>query len=99
MAETDLPKNVPEQEPLDVKMEQATDAPILYVNTTRIGVSFFDIQMHFGETIQTSRSEELTRARVVVVMTPEHAKAFADLLTKSLSDYEAQFGQLRRLPT
>jgi Protein of unknown function (DUF3467) len=99
MAETDLPQDPPEQEQLDAKMGQVSDAPILYVNTTRIASSFFDIQMHFGESIQTSSLEELTRARVIVVMTPEHARAFADLLTKTLDDYEVQFGKLRRLPT
>ena len=98
MAENDLPQDSPEQEQLDTKMGQVSDAPILYVNTTRIASSFFDIQMHLGETIQTSSSEELTRARVIVVMTPEHAKALADLLMKTLDDYEAQFGKLRRLP-
>lgn len=99
MTENDVPQDSPEQQQLDTKMGQVSDAPILYVNTTRIGSSFFDIQMHFGETIQTSSSEELTRARVIVVMTPEHAKALAGLLTKTLDDYEEQFGKLRRLPT
>jgi hypothetical protein len=99
MTENDVPQDSPEQEQLDAQMGQVSDAPILYVNTTRIASSFFDIQMHLGETIQTSNMEELTRARVIVVMTPEHAKALADLLTKTLDDYEVQFGQLRRLPT
>jgi hypothetical protein len=99
MTENDVPEDPPGLEQPDVKMGQASDAPILYANTTRVGSSFFDIQMHFGETVQISRSEELTRARVIVVMTPEHAKAFADLLLKTLDDYEGQFGKLRRLPT
>jgi len=99
MTENDLPQDSPEQEQLAAKMGQISDAPILYVNTTRISSAFFDIQMHFGETIQTSNLEEITRARVIVVMTPEHAKALADLLTKTLDDYEVQFGKLRRLPT
>ena len=99
MAVTDLPQDAPEQETLAAKMGQISEVPLLYVNTTRIASSFFDIQMHFGDSIQTSNLEELTRARVIVVMTPEHAKAFADLLIKTLDDYEVQFGKLRRLPT
>jgi hypothetical protein len=99
MPENNLPQDSPEQEPPAAKLGQVSDAPILYVNTTRIASSFFDIQLHFGESIQTSSLEELTRARVIVVMTPEHAKAFADLLMKTLDDYEVQFGKLRRLPT
>jgi hypothetical protein len=99
MAEELLSQDRLPQQEITQKVIESAETPVIYTNTARVTSSFYDVQITFSEARQTGPSEVTTRAHVVVVMSPEHAKALADALNTAIEQYEAQFGKLRSIPT
>jgi hypothetical protein len=75
--------------------------PTYYSNVVRFYISNSDFVFDFaakdprsaGETI-----EEKTKVQVRVVMSPQHAKVFANLLVENMKQYEKTFGVLNTEP-
>ena len=86
------------QEEITQKVIEDAELPVVYTNTARVWSSFFDFRIVFSEARQTGPAEVTTTAHVAVVMSPEHAKALAEALNKTIEQYEAQFGKLRPVP-
>jgi len=82
--------------------------PIAYANAIRLGVSFSDIRIFFGEHVpdalpnsqQATSVQQQSRIvdRVCIVLTPETVPALVEGLAKAVESYESIFGPLRKVP-
>lgn len=82
-----------EQEP-SIKLVPAQSAVRLYANNVQIGFSTFDMWMMFGEIMGREGDTLLVEPRARVSMSLEHAKAFADVLSKNIAKFEEELGQI-----
>jgi hypothetical protein len=71
-----------------------------WANSANVTISFFDIKITFGvvENVDESRSEIHIQDAASISMSPEHAKAVAELLSSHLDLYEKTYGALRHTP-
>jgi hypothetical protein len=82
------------------------ELPMLYANFVRVGMSYTDIRLYFGENLPTDFSNEpgvhvpgqkiVDRLCIVVSpeLLPQLAKGFAD----AVNNYQSNFGKLRPQP-
>jgi len=66
-----------------------------YSNYFRVGYSAFEFLVDFGQAYEDDATGEL-HTRIVIM--PSYAKALAELLTRSLREYEASYGQIPDAP-
>lgn len=64
---------------------------IIYSNFLQVGHNAVEFLLDFGRQFEDSRYQVLMR----IVTNPAHAKEFADLLSRSIQEYEKRFGQIR----
>jgi len=64
----------------------------LYVNHSLLGMSPWDIQMMFSILEAGMSGNSQVNQVATIVMSPQHAKAFHQALTKNLEVYEKEFG-------
>lgn len=69
---------------------------IKYSNFANIAVSTFDIQMKFGIKSPDSATPESAPDTIVseIIMSPQHAKVFANVLLENIRNYEKIYGQI-----
>lgn len=70
-------------------MEDNINRGYLYANSVSINTNVFDIQLDFE-----TKVEDRTTDRIKIVMSPQHLKLFANLLARSVSDYEEKVGKI-----
>jgi Protein of unknown function (DUF3467) len=63
-----------------------------YANYLQVGYNGVEIILEFGQHFAGDGSVQLHSS---ILATPFYAKRFAEVLAKSLSDYEARFGPIR----
>lgn len=91
--------------PIFEPKEKTEEMTILYCNQVRMGMSVFDITIDFGQSSTTEMTQNKSGQTVVpvdfktrVVMSPQHAKALAQLLAENITRYEKDFGELHLTP-
>jgi hypothetical protein len=72
--------------------------PSFYTNSVQLQLSVFDLKLLFGVIVSAAAPQPLMRPIAEVVMSPQHAKALAALLTAHVRGYENRFGQLPEIP-
>lgn len=76
--------------------------PVYYVNHSGIMMSGFDISVivatRFGDVANPADPPSPEDAACTIVMSPQHAKAFAANLMSAVQSYEALFGTLNIVP-
>ena len=65
-----------------------------YVNSVRIAHSVFDFQLLMENKITDPSNKELSIPIRVVQMSPQHFKAFAEVVKRNLKRYEEAFGEI-----
>ena len=68
--------------------------PYIYVNTTQIQSSNWDIRILFSERLPNDTVEP----RAAIVLSPQHAKAFLEALVKNVAKFEVMFGSINYTP-
>jgi hypothetical protein len=65
-----------------------------YANSVSVGMSIWDMRIRFAFAVVAN--DEVLKLRDVasIILSPQHAKALADLLNTRLNKYEEQFGPL-----
>ena len=86
-------------QPVWSESEDPSDSEPHYANSATIGMSQWDLTIDFGLATPAPGSpvsEMRLALRPVsrIVMSPTHAKVLAELLTKTVSDWERKFGRL-----
>ena len=78
--------------------------PTLYSNNAQILLSTWDFTFEFSQLALTSSEQEgqPPQASTVgvqrVIMSPQHAKAFSEILRQNVAEWERQFGEIRVPP-
>ena len=71
---------------------------VVYANSVRFAAAPWDLSLVFGQTIVDQVDDLHIEDRVTVTLSPQTARAMADILNKNLEDYERQFGEIRYTP-
>jgi Protein of unknown function (DUF3467) len=73
--------------------------PLIYTNIAAIGSSVWDFSFDFGVITGTTESGGIRfEDRVRVVMSPQQAQVFSELLTHHINQYKQTFGPIPRPP-
>jgi hypothetical protein len=65
--------------------------PVFYINGVNVEVSVYDFILNCGlRTVEQKEPSPLVK----IVMSPQHAKVLASLLTNSVNQYEKDLGEL-----
>jgi len=80
----------------DQKVEKITPEglPHFYVNNVGLRMSIWDFVLDFGIILEADVDKLTFRDVATIVMSPQHAKAFAKVLTRHIKGYEDQFGRI-----
>lgn len=70
----------------------------MYVNNAQIAVSIWDVTLQFGRVVSDDNEKILVKDEVTVIMSLQHAKAFAQILRENIDKYEKQIGTLHTSP-
>ena len=80
--------------PPEMKLVNPRNVESVYSNNAALAMSPFDLRMLFSEIIIDGTSEPRLELRANIVLTLVQAKALQHALAKSVSGYEAQFGEI-----
>ena len=82
------------------KVERITpdELPTVYANNVGLRTALFDFTMDFGLIVEADEERLVIKDVVTLIMSPQHAKAFAEVLTQHVEGYEEKFGPLPRIP-
>lgn len=71
------------------------DTPTVYANVANVEIGNFDVTLRFGR--KKNKGEPLSGRDfdVEVIMSPQHAKSFLEVLQNHIQQYEAIFGEQR----
>jgi len=74
--------------------------PIQYCNAAQVIATEWDVSLDFAQLVLTLPQQPGESPSVVrnpltrIVMSPQHAKAFLELLKRQVADYERQHGEI-----
>ncbi|MBI3799145.1 MAG: DUF3467 domain-containing protein [Deltaproteobacteria bacterium] len=66
-----------------------------YTNNIQLGFSNWDMWVTFGELTGQEDNKPTIEERAKVVMSLQHAKAFMQILARSIHEFEKQFGEIK----
>jgi Protein of unknown function (DUF3467) len=90
--------NNPIGQPTKINLTHTPDYRENYSNSVQVRVNLWDFYLMFG-TIQQTTPEEVTLQNFQgVYLSPQQAKALANLLQQNVAQYEAAFGEVRLEP-
>jgi hypothetical protein len=78
----------------DIRMKPTPDYRETYANSVQVRMSVWDFQLVFGTMQQVSPTEVDLNNFQAIFLSPQQAKALANILTHNLAQYEQTFGQL-----
>ncbi|MBM3736507.1 MAG: DUF3467 domain-containing protein [Acidobacteria bacterium] len=85
-------------QPARLTMVNTQDYRENYANSVQVRVNLWDLFLMFG-TINQTAADQVTIANFQgVYLSPQQAKALANLLNQNISQYEAAFGEIRLEP-
>lgn len=78
------------------KLERVTpeDLPVVYTNSVELKLSPFDVVLLVGRVEEATKEHLVIRELVKVIMSPQHFKVLASVLSQNLAEYERQFGAI-----
>lgn len=75
-----------------VERRRGPDFVHFYANNVEVAMSNWDIQIVLGEVVVDQDKKLAVQEKAVVVMSPQHAKAFLNILLGNVAAFEKQFG-------
>lgn len=66
-----------------------------YANSVRVGITLWDFSLVFGEIEEATPDFLSVKENARVMMSPEHAMAFFEVLQRNIKLYEEKFGKIR----
>ena len=92
-----LSPDVPEGTREVVKLPNES-LPMFYANNVALKCSLWDFVLDFGLLHEATPQRIVYRDEVRVIMSPQHAKVFAQLLTDHINQYVDKFGPIPDAP-
>ena len=88
----------PQPHPTKVQLSNSTDYRENYSNSVQVRVSLWDFFLSFG-TINQSAADSVSIVNYQgVYLSPQQAKALANLISQNVTQYEATFGKITLEP-
>jgi len=88
----------PQAPPTKIQLSNTADYREAYANSVQVRVSLWDFFLLFGTINQTSPENVMIANYQGVFLSPQQAKALANVLTQSVTQYEATFGEIKLEP-
>ena len=86
------------QLPTKVTLVNAADYRERYANSVQVRVNLWDFFLMFGTIQQTAQDAVTIHNFDGVFLSPQQAKALANLLQQNITQYESAFGEIRLEP-
>jgi len=93
-----IPEESPTKEIRSFAFRRGADFHVIYANSVRFATAPWDFSLVFGQTIVDRIDDAYIEDKVTITLSPQTAKAVADILNRNLADYERQFGEIRYTP-
>jgi hypothetical protein len=87
-----IAKHIPASE---MAVHRSPDFKTVYANNTKFSVTPFDFSFIFGELGESTDNLVFIEQKVKVTIPPVHAKLFLMVFAQNLSNFEAQFGEIK----
>jgi len=88
----------PQQAPAKIQLTNTPDYREAYANSVQVRVSLWDFFLLFGTVTQSTPESVSIQNYQGVFLSPQQAKALANVLNQNVSQYEATFGEIRLEP-
>jgi hypothetical protein len=89
---------IKQPEPHTVTVSNAEDYRNSYANSVQVRMSVWDFFMVFGTMQQTSKEEVMVENFQGIYLSPQQAKALANVLGHNIAQYEQTFGEIALEP-
>ena len=86
------------QHPAKFQLSTTADYRETYANSVQVRVSLWDFFLLFGTVNQTAPDAVTIHNFQGVFLSPQQAKALANVLNQNVSQYESTFGEIRLEP-
>lgn len=90
--------NNPTGQPTKIHLANTADYREHYANSVQVRVNLWDFFLMFGTLQQTTPDAVNINNFQGVYLSPQQAKALANLLNQNITQYEAAFGEIRLEP-
>jgi flagellar protein FlaG len=84
--------------PPKIQLSPTADYRESYANSVQVRLSVWDFLLVFGTVNQTAPDSVQIRNFQGVYLSPQQAKALANLMTQNIQQYEANFGEIKLGP-
>src|SRR6266852_2615032 len=88
----------PQQPPPKIQLSSTTDYRENYANSVQVRVSLWDFFLMFGTINQTSQDSVSISNYQGIFLSPQQAKALANVLNQNVQQYESAFGEIKLEP-
>ena len=88
----------PQQPPTKIQLTTTADYREAYANSVQVRVSLWDFFLLFGTINQTAPDNVSIANYQGIFLSPQQAKALANVLSQNISQYEATFGEIHLEP-
>jgi flagellar protein FlaG len=88
----------PQQPPTKIQLTNTADYREQYANSVQVRVSLWDFFLLFGTINQTAPDNVSIANYQGIFLSPQQAKALANVLNQNVSQYEAAFGEIHLEP-
>jgi len=88
----------PQPPPAKIQLSNTADYREAYANSVQVRMSLWDFFLVFGTINQTSQDSVAIHNFQGIFLSPQQAKALANVLNQNVSQYEATFGEIRLEP-
>lgn len=89
----------PQQPPTEITLHHTPDYRESYANSVQVRVSLWDFFLLFG-TINQSAPDKVSIANFQgLFLSPQQAKALANVLNQNIQQYETAFGEIKLAPS
>jgi len=85
-------------QPTKVQLSMTADYREAYANSVQIRVNLWDFFLMFGVIAQAAQDNVEIKNFQGVYLSPQQAKALANLLNQNISQYESAFGEIKLEP-
>lgn len=85
----------PQQPPTKIQLTNSSDYRESYANSVQVRVSLWDFFLLFGTINQTAPDSVSILNHQGVFLSPQQAKALANVLNQNVTQYEAAFGEIK----
>ncbi|HEY7334694.1 MAG TPA: DUF3467 domain-containing protein [Bryobacteraceae bacterium] len=88
----------PQQPPTKIQLSNTADYREAYANSVQVRVSLWDFYLLFGTINQTAPDAVSISNFQGVFLSPQQAKALANVLNQNVTQYETTFGEIKLEP-